>query len=139
MATNHYPTPRPTAFATRVKRSATGCGLYAEEAIPRRCFIIEYWGKVIPDEKAQEVGGKYLFEIGNGKTIVGTTRKNTARYINHACKPNCEVDIIDGRVFIFSKRNIKPGEELTYDYGEEYFDYYIKPHGCRCQSCAKKK
>ena len=134
-----YKTPRPRTFDVYVKRSATGLGLFANEAIPRRRFIIEYWGKVIPDEKAQDIGGKYLFEVGNGKTIVGTTRKNIARYINHSCRPNCEVEIKAGRVYIYSRRNIKAGEELTYDYGKEYWDYFIKPHGCRCAKCKGKK
>lgn len=129
---------RKPKYAASVKRSAAGLGLFANEAIPRRRFVVEYWGKQIPDAKAQYVGGKYLFEVGNGKTIVGTTRKNVARYINHSCKPNCEVEIKGGRVYIFSRRTIKPGEELNYDYGEEYFDYYIKPHGCRCKGCTKK-
>lgn len=129
---------RKPQFSVAVKRSAAGLGLFANEAIPRRRFVVEYWGKHIPDAKAQYVGGKYLFEVGNGKTIVGTTRKNVARYINHSCKPNCEVEIKGGRVYIFSRRTIKPGEELNYDYGEEYFDYYIKPHGCRCKGCTKK-
>ncbi len=132
-----YPTPRPRTFDVSLKRSATGLGLFANEAIQRRRYIIEYWGKVIPDAKAQYIGGKYLFEIGNGKTIVGTTRKNIARYINHSCRPNCKVEIKSGRVFIYSKRKIKVGEELNYDYGKEYWDYYIKPHGCKCQKCSK--
>ncbi|MCR4312146.1 MAG: SET domain-containing protein [Candidatus Uhrbacteria bacterium] len=133
------PTPRKPKYLTDVKRGTSGLGLFATEAIPRRRFVIEYWGKLIPDEKAQYIGGKYLFELGNGKTIVGTTRKNAARYINHSCKPNCEVEIKGGRVFVFSKRKIKAGEELNYDYGKEYWDYYIKPHGCRCRGCVTKK
>lgn len=134
-----YPTPRPRKYNVGTKRSATGLGLFTNETIPRRRFIIEYWGKVIPDEKAQYIGGKYLFEVGNGTTIVGTTRKNIARYINHSCRPNCEVEIKSGRVFIYSKRKIKAGEELTYDYGKEYWDYFIKPYGCRCPKCTSKK
>lgn len=127
-----YSSPRPQRFRTKVKRGTSGLGLFAVDAIPRRRFIIEYWGKRIPDAKATYVGGKYLFEVGNGTTIVGTTRKNTARYMNHSCRPNCEIEIIQGRVYLYSRRAIAPGEELTYDYGKEYFDYYIRPHGCRC-------
>lgn len=133
-----YPIPRPSPFKLRTKRGTSGIGLFTDDEIPRRRFIIEYWGKLVTDDEATYLGGKYLFELGNGKTIYGTTRKNIARYINHSCKPNCEVEIVGNRVFIFSKRKIKAGEELNYDYGKEYFDYYIKPHGCRCAAHTPK-
>lgn len=97
--------------------------------------MVEYIGKVMSDEKAQEVGGRYLFEIGNGKTIEGSSRKNTARYANHSCRPNCEVRTHGDHVEIWSIKRMQSGEELTYDYGKEYVDYYIKPHGCRCKKC----
>lgn len=134
-----YPFPRPSVFALRARRSVTGLGLFALEAIPKGRFIIEYWGKLMSDEAAQKVGGRYLFEIGNGKTIEGSTRENTARYANHSCRPNAEIRTQGSRVFLFSIKKIKPGDEITYDYGEEYHDYYIKPCGCRCDSCTKNK
>ena len=132
------PSPRPAPFKLSTRRSATGFGLFAGERIPKNRFVIEYWGKLITDDEANYVGGKYLFEIGNGKTIVGTTRENIARYINHACNPNCESRTVGNRIYIHSIRPIKPGEELTYDYGKEYFNHYIKPHGCRCETCARR-
>lgn len=132
-----YPSPRPTRFAVAVRRGTSGLGLYAKEDIPRRRFIIEYWGKLVTDEAATYLGGKYLFELGNGKTIYGTTRKNIARYINHSCRPNCEVETAGNRVYIYSRRAIKAGEELTYDYGKEYWEYYIGPKRCRCSKCKK--
>lgn len=134
-----YPSPRPPQFSIKVKRSSSGLGLFAQEAIPKGRFLVEYWGDLMSDDEAQEIGGRYLFELGNGKTIDGSTRKNLARYANHGCKPNAEVRIKGNRVFLFSIKIIKMGEEITYDYGEEYFDYYIKPHGCRCESCSKQK
>jgi SET domain-containing protein len=65
-------------------------------------------------------------------------RSNLARYINHDCEPNCEADIRDGRIMIFAAENIAHGQELTIDYGQEYFDEFIKPHGCKCETCAKR-
>lgn len=127
--------PRPPQFRLCVKRSTAGLGLYAQEEIPKGRFIIEYWGKLLPDAQAQKIGGKYLFELENGKTILGTTRKNTARYVNHSCRPNSEVRILGNRVWIFSLRKIRIGDEINYDYGKEYFDYYIKPNGCSCKKC----
>jgi len=101
--------------------------------------LIEYWGKLVPDEEAQEVGGRYLFELENGKTILGATRANTARYANHSCDPNSEVRVVGNRVFLFSLRRISAGEEITYDYGKEYFNALIKPFGCRCAKCEKRR
>ena len=134
-----YAFPRPPQFAVRVRKSVAGLGLFAEEEIPKGRFIIEYWGDLMTDEDAQYVGGKYLFELENGKTIDGKKRENIARYANHSCKPNAEVRIVGNRVFIFSTKRIKAKDEIVYDYGEEYFDYYIKPHGCRCKACTDKK
>ncbi len=116
-----------------VKRSATGLGIFATAKIPRRIRILEYVGKIITDKEANRRGGKYLFELGNGKTIDGTDRANIARYVNHSCAPNCDVIVVGDRVFIRTLRVIQPGEELTYDYGKEYFNHFIKPHGCKCQ------
>jgi len=133
-----YPFPRPQTYQTRVKKSKTGHGLFADQVIPKNKFIIEYWGKLVTDEEAEKIQGKYLFELENGKTIVGTTRENTARYANHSCKPNAEVHIYGNRVFIYSLRKIEEGEEIVYDYGKEYFNHFIKPYGCKCGKCLKK-
>lgn len=133
-----YPSPRPPQFQLRVRKSDAGLGLFAQEQIPSGRFVIEYWGKLMSDEAAQKIGGRYLFEIGNGKTVEGSTRKNTARYANHSCRPNCEIRTTGNRVYIFSIKKIKPGDEITYDYGEEYHDHYIKPHGCRCGACTRR-
>ncbi len=102
--------------------------------------IIEYVGDILTtDDEVNARGGQYLFEVSSKKTIDGSVRSNIARYINHSCRPNCEVDIIKGRVFVYAKRAIKPGEELVYDYGKDFFNEYIKPKGCRCEKCSIKK
>ena len=121
-----------------VKRSSAGLGLFAGEPIKKGDFIIEYVGRVITKEEEEKSRSKYLFEVSSKKTIDGADRSNTARYINHACKPNAEAEIKTGRVMISAIKNIAPGEEITYDYGKEYVDEHIKPAGCRCSSCAGK-
>ena len=121
----------------KIKRAKTGLGLFTESPIPRGGFVVEYKGRLLSREKANEKGGRYLFDVSNRCTIDGTTRKNIARYINHACKPNCEVEVRRGRVFVFARRIIREGEELYYDYGKEYWDEFIQPHGCRCDKCVK--
>ena len=122
----------------RVGRSSAGLGLFAENHFKRGDFIIEYTGKYLNNAEADQKGGKYLFRVNSRLTIDGTARENTARYINHSCRPNCE-PLQDGRrIVVHAKKNIAPGEELTYDYGKEYFDEFIAPYGCRCQKCQSK-
>ncbi len=128
----------PGDYKLRVGRSIAGLGLFAEEAIPKGSCIIEYVGKPVSKEEEETSKSKYLFAITKSRTIDGKPKWNKAGYINHACKPNAESEINKGRVFILAIKNIKPGEEITYDYGEEYFDEHIKPFGCRCESCKAK-
>ena len=116
----------------RVKRSSAGLGLFATRPIKKGERIIEYFGREISKAEEYSSKSKYLFEVNSHKTIDGTTRENFARYINHSCKPNCEPNIVKGRVWIDAIKNIKIGEEISYDYGEEYVNEHIKPYGCRC-------
>ena len=94
---------------------------------------------VISKEEETKSKSQYLFEINKNKTIDGAARTNTARYINHSHRPNCEVEIYKGRVFVFSKKNLKEGDELSYDYGKEFVDVHIIPKGCKCVRCAPAK
>jgi SET domain-containing protein len=125
----------PGGFKLDVKRSTAGLGLFAGEDIPKGKCVIEYVGRTISKKEEETSRSKYLFEVNSKKTIDGTARTNTARYINHSHRPNCEVEIHKAQVFILSRRAIKAGEELNYDYGKEYFDEHIKPYGCRCAKC----
>ena len=117
------------------RRSKSGFGLYAGEEIKKGSFVIEYVGKKLNFKDSEYHQGKYLFEVHKHLTIDGATRKNIARYINHSCKPNCEISIKKGKVFIFAIKNIAPKEELTYDYGKEYFNEFIKKKTCLCGFC----
>lgn len=128
----------PGDFELRVGRSATGLGLYADSPIPKGSCVIEYIGVEITKEQEEKSRSKYLFEINARKTIDGAPRWNKARYINHSCRANCEPNIHKGRVFIHAKRNIKPGEELNYDYGKNYFNQYLKDI-CGCAKCRPAK
>ncbi|HRH26868.1 MAG TPA: SET domain-containing protein [Parcubacteria group bacterium] len=123
----------------KVRKSKTGKGLFADEDIPKGTCIIEYKGVVVPENKLDTINSKYLFEVGKKTTINGNIPGNTAKYINHSCKPNCEADGPEGHVYISAIRNIKAGEELFYDYGEEYFDEYLSNGRCQCEKCKKTK
>jgi SET domain-containing protein len=122
----------------RVGKSSTGLGLFTTRSIKKGERIIEYFGREISKAEEYSSKSKYLFEVNSRKTIDGTQRDNFARYINHSCKPNCEPHIVRGKIFIDAIKNIKEGEELSYDYGEEYVDEHIKPYGCRCRKCPVK-
>ena len=123
----------------KVKRSSAGLGLFATRPYKKGERIIEYFGREISKEEEYTSKSLYLFEVNSRKTIDGTQRDNFARYINHSHKPNCEPNIVKGCVWIDAVKSIKPGEELTYDYGDEYFKEHIKPYGCKCVKCAEKK
>jgi SET domain-containing protein len=120
----------PGGYDLRVKRSSAGLGLFAGEDIPKGKCVIEYVGKQISKEEEYTSKSLYLFEVSKSKTIDGKPKWNKAGYINHSCKPNCEPEIRNGRIFIFSIKNIKAGEEVGYDYGRDYFDDHIRP--CKC-------
>lgn len=118
-----------------VKRSSAGLGLFAVGDIPARACIIEYKGRKLSKKEEYTITSQYLFEVNARMTIDGKARANTARYINHSCRGNSEPIIYKNRVWIFSKRKIKAGEEITYDYGKEFWKEYIKPKGCKCEKC----
>jgi len=121
-----------TADQVRVGRSKSGLGLFATGSFKKGEFIAQYWGRKLTEAQADAVDNKYLFELNSKWTIDGATRRNTARYINHSCRPNGKIDITGGKILIRAKRKIEPGEEITYNYGKNYFKAFIKPHGCRC-------
>lgn len=124
----------------KVGKSSAGLGLFAIAEFKKGDLVIEYTGEKITETEANRRGGKYLFELNDNWTIDGKGRENTARYLNHSCKPNCypELDENEEHIFIFAKRAIKPGEELTYNYGKMYFNDLITKDGCRCDSCNSK-
>jgi hypothetical protein len=127
----------------RVGRSRTGLGLFATKPIKKGTKIIRYFGPLLDSKKKKDdaIENKYLFELNDRWTIDGSVRKNIARYINHACKPNAESDVKPRKrkVVIRAIKNIEPGEEINYDYGTDYFKAYLKPIGCKCAACEKKR
>ncbi len=120
-------------------KSKAGFGLKTKKPLKKGDFIIEYVGIKKKNAEVEEDTTKYLFELDKKYTIDGSPRWNIARYINHSCAPNAEVEISAGHIDIMAIKNIEAGEEITYDYGKEYFDEFIKPVGCICTKCQKKK
>jgi uncharacterized protein len=126
----------------RVGRSTTGLGLFATKLIKRAAYIATYRGPRVSAEEAErreQRGAKYMFELNSRWVIDGSPRWNVARYMNHSCYPNAKPMIRKGRKIEFvALRAIAPGEEITYDYGREYFDYFLALGGCRCAACRTK-
>jgi SET domain-containing protein len=106
--------------------------------------VIEYKGEIISWPEAlrrhphdpTDPNHTFYFHIDDGRVIDGKVNGNAARWINHACTPNCEAEQEGERVFIHTKRAIKAGEELFYDYGlvidERYTPKLKKQFECRC-------
>ena len=120
-----------------------GDGLFAVHPLEAGEFVLEYTGERIPTGSAEDAGSRYLFLIDDDWTIDGPVPGNVAGYLNHACMPNCEARLEEGtdgqrRIMFYALRDIFSGEELTIDYGQEYFDRFIGPVGCRCELCVSQ-
>jgi hypothetical protein len=102
-----------------------GKGVFAVSDFAQGETIIEYVGEIITWPEAlrrhphdpQDPHHTFYFHIDEGHVIDAKYGGNSSRWINHSCKPNCEPDEVNGRIFIKAKRNILAGEELNYDYG----------------------
>ena len=114
-------------------------GLYAARNIKANTKIIYYKGKLITkreterNPKYDNEKAIYLFNVNSRYDLDGDFEYNTARLINHSCNPNCEVAGKGLKLWIFALRDIKKGEELSYDYGFG-FDENYKDYICKCGS-----
>lgn len=106
-----------------------GNGVFARMCIPAGKRLIEYKGERISwtralqraEESGYPLGHTYFFSVSDGRVIDGASQGNAARFINHSCEPNCEpFEHEDGRVFIYTLRDIEAGEELSYYYALIY-------------------
>ncbi len=129
----------------QVRRSGVhGKGVFAIAPLAEGETIIEYIGEVITWKQAQkrhphnpaDPNHTFFFHIDKKHVIDAAVGGNSARWINHSCKPNCEADEEGGRVFIKALRNIEPGEELSYDYGliidAKYTKKLLAEYPCWC-------
>jgi len=125
----------------RIGRSATGLGLFATKPIKRAVHIAAYRGRRLSYEEAERLdarGAKFLFEINSRCTIDGSPRWNLGRYVNHSCRPNAKAVGRKGGIVFVASRRIEPGEEITIDYGQEYYRFFVENGGCRCSPCHAK-
>jgi len=135
----------PAGRRIQVRRSGVhGKGVYALRTIRKGETIIEYKGEMLTWKQAQrrhphnpkDPDHTFFFHIDEEHVIDANVGGNAARWINHACNPNCESEIVGEHVFIKALRRIEPGEELFYDYGlvidERYTPKVKKQFECRC-------
>jgi SET domain-containing protein len=126
---------------TRIGRSRTGLGLFAVKPFKKREYIVTYRGRLLGNAEAERLearGSRYMFEINTRWTIDGSRRWNLARYVNHSCRPNAEAILRNHGIKYVARRRIKADEEITVDYGKDYFDSFITKSRCRCVACREK-
>ena len=103
-----------------------GWGVYAIQTIQKNTRIIDYAGEKISNQESLKREARYIksrhiwcFKLTNRTVIDAGVGGNAARFINHACRPNCYVHIFDGVIWIRAARKIRKGEELTYHYNTD--------------------
>jgi SET domain-containing protein len=139
------PTPKKRKIRRRIVVRCSGIhgnGVFANMRIPKGTRIIEYKGKLITEAAADAKYGDdegthtFLFLLENDMVIDASRNGNSARWINHSCDPNCDAVEKNGRVYIEATRDIKPGEELGYDYQliveERYTPALKRLYACGC-------
>jgi SET domain-containing protein len=125
------------------KSQLHGTGVFAAEPIPKRTRIFDYAGQLIRNDAACEEreeryladGHIWVFRVNRAWSRDANVGGNLARFINHSCSPNCRFEVLDKTIWIRALRDIRRGEELTYDY-KTIGDRTIP---CRCRpNCPNK-
>ena len=144
------PAAAPSGKRIQVRRSGVhGKGVFALQDLAEGETLIEYVGEVISWDEAQDrhphdpqdPNHTFYFHVNEDRVIDALFGGNSSRWINHSCKPNCEADEENDRIFIKALRNIKAGEELNYDYGLIIDEPYTKklkaeyPCWCGAKNC----
>jgi SET domain-containing protein len=112
-----------------------GRGGFARRRIRKGTPLIEYVGEKITKAEAAEriaADNPFIFCLDDEFDVDGDVKWNPARFLNHSCEPNAEVEILGGQIWILALRNIRPGEEITYNYSYDLEGY--EKHPCRCGS-----
>jgi uncharacterized protein len=115
-----------------------GVGGFAKTDLPAGTRVLEYVGEKIAKAESLrrcELNNEYIFALDDGFDLDGNVARNPARFLNHSCAPNCEAELDAGRIWIAALRNIKAGEELTFNYGYDLDDYREHPCCCGTPEC----
>jgi uncharacterized protein len=126
--------PMADAVMVGFRESAIhGTGGFAKRDIPAGTWVVEYTGeRITKDESLRrcESGNEFIFSLNDEWDLDGSVPWNQARFLNHSCEPNCETERIGERIWVIAARDIRAGEELTFNYGYCLEDY--REHHCRC-------
>src|SRR6185369_12928155 len=110
-----------------------GTGGFARIDIRSGDLVIEYVGEKINKQQSLERcerHNQYIFELDDEYDLDGNVSWNPARFLNHSCAPNCEAELDEGKVWIVALRDIRAGEEMSFNYGYNLEEY--REHPCRC-------
>lgn len=132
--------PVPRSALVRRRSGIAGWGVYTRQAITKNSRIIDYAGEKIShresvrrERRQLAKGHVWCFTVDDRTVRDASVGGNIARFINHACRPNCYTEVTGDVIWIRAARNIEAGEELTYDYrtdGEAVIACRCRP-GCR--------
>ena len=115
-----------------------GTGGFAKMDIAAGTHIIEYVGEKITKAESLrrcESANEYIFSLDDESNLDGNVPWNPARFLNHNCDPNCEAEPDGGRIWIVARRDIRAGEEITFNYGYDLEDYREHPCCCGATGC----
>jgi len=141
---------KPNTSKIDVRKSKVhGSGVFAACDIKKGEKVIEYVGRIVTKDEAEDIadeqleksnghkdcGGVYIFELNKKYDIDGNVSWNPARFINHSCDPNCETEGDDERIWVIALKAIKKGEELSYDYCYDIDNWDEHPCKCGAKSC----
>jgi SET domain-containing protein len=115
-----------------------GLGAFAARNLPAGMRLVEYVGEKI--SKAESIrrcaqNNRFIFALDEEVDLDGHVPWNPARFVNHSCRPNCDVECIDGRLWVIARRDIRAGEELTFNYGYDLESYRDYPCRCGASDC----
>ena len=125
--------PSETELVAFRPSSIHGFGGFARTDLPRGTRILEYVGEEITKSESLrqcEANNPYIFALNEDVDLDGNVAWNPARFINHSCAPNCDAQLQAGRIWLVAQRDIRAGEEITFNYGFDLEDYREYP--CHC-------
>ena len=125
---------RPSTDLVEFKPSPIhGTGGFACADRPAQTRVLEYVGERIDKHESLDRcmrGEPFIFHLDEQWDLDGNVEWNPARFLNHSCAPNCEAELLDGRIWIMTIQAVRGGEEITFNYGYDLIDY--REHPCRC-------
>ena len=110
-----------------------GRGGFALKNVPAGTRLIEYVGERISKAESRrrcELNNEYIFSLDDDWDLDGRVDWNPARFLNHSCRPNCEAQWLEGGIWIVAVREIRAGDEITFNYGYDLED--CRDHRCHC-------